>query len=97
VPSYSAEEARNDAYPNHTAHAEYLVNHTEVANNIEKIPVHQGFGLLMAPLRLVGGHRVAGADVRPLGVPGMCSLTEMSQGGLLVTLSSSARSLPGAE
>jgi kynurenine formamidase len=41
-------------YPNHTAHAEYLVNHTEVVNNIERIPVHQGFSLLLVPMRLVG-------------------------------------------
>jgi len=41
-------------YPNHTAHAEYLVNHTEVVNNIDRIPMHQGFSVLLAPLRLVG-------------------------------------------
>src|SRR5437867_4261718 len=41
-------------YPNHTAHAEYLVNHTEVVNNIERIPVHEGFSVLLVPLRLVG-------------------------------------------
>src|ERR1700730_7070777 len=47
-------------YPNHVAHAEYLVNHTEVVNNIERIPVHQGFSVLLVPLRLVGctGSRV---------------------------------------
>ena len=42
------------SYPNHTAHAEYLVNHTEVVNNIERIPMHQGFSVLLVPLRLVG-------------------------------------------
>jgi kynurenine formamidase len=41
-------------YPNHTACAEYLVNHTEVVNNIERIPVHQGFSVMVVPLRLVG-------------------------------------------
>ena len=41
-------------YPNHTAHAEYLVNHTEVVNNIDRIPMHQGFSVLLVPLRLVG-------------------------------------------
>jgi kynurenine formamidase len=41
-------------YPNHTAHAEYLVNHTEVVANINKIPMHQGFGLMVVPLRLMG-------------------------------------------
>jgi kynurenine formamidase len=42
------------SYPNHTAHAEYLVNHTEVVNNIERIPMNQGFSVLLVPLRLVG-------------------------------------------
>ncbi|HZV50825.1 MAG TPA: cyclase family protein [Candidatus Dormibacteraeota bacterium] len=42
-------------YPNHRTHAEYLVNHTEVVNNIEKIPMHQGFGVMVVPLRFVGG------------------------------------------
>jgi kynurenine formamidase len=41
-------------YPNHTACAEYLVNHTEVVANIDRIPVHQGFSVLVAPLRLAG-------------------------------------------
>jgi kynurenine formamidase len=48
-------------YPNHIAHAEYLVNHTEVVNNIEKIPVHQGFTLMVVPLRFVGA---TGSPVR---------------------------------
>jgi kynurenine formamidase len=42
------------SYPNHHAHAEYLVNHTEVVNNIERIPMHSGFWVVMLPLRLVG-------------------------------------------
>jgi kynurenine formamidase len=41
-------------YPNHRTHAEYLVNHTEIVNNIDRIPVHQGFSLMVIPLRLVG-------------------------------------------
>lgn len=41
-------------YPNHRMHAEYLVNHTEVVNNIDRIPVHQGFSMMVIPLRLVG-------------------------------------------
>lgn len=41
-------------YPNHMVHAEYLVNHTEVVNNIERIPMHSGFWLVMLPLRLMG-------------------------------------------
>jgi kynurenine formamidase len=42
------------SYPNHRTHAEYLVNHTEVVNNIDRIPMHQGFSLMVVPLRLVG-------------------------------------------
>jgi kynurenine formamidase len=42
------------SYPNHRMHAEYLVNHTEVVNNIERIPMHKGFSVLLVPLRLVG-------------------------------------------
>jgi kynurenine formamidase len=41
-------------YPNHTACAEYLVNHTEIVNNIDRIPTHQGFTVMVVPLRLVG-------------------------------------------
>lgn len=53
------------SYPNHVAHAEYLVNHTEVVNNIERIPIHQGFGVLLSPLRLVG---CTGSPVRIFAV-----------------------------
>ncbi|MGH2908409.1 MAG: cyclase family protein [Solirubrobacteraceae bacterium] len=52
-------------YPNHQAHAEYLVNHTELVNNIEKIPRHQGFSVLTVPLRLVGA---TASPVRVLAV-----------------------------
>lgn len=41
-------------YPNHTVCAEYLVNHTEIVNNIDRIPMHQGFSVMVVPLRLVG-------------------------------------------
>lgn len=48
-------------YPNHRAHAEYLVNHTEVVNNIDRIPRHSGFSVMIVPLRFVGG---TGSPVR---------------------------------
>jgi kynurenine formamidase len=48
-------------YPNHRAHAEYLVNHTEVVNNIERIPVQSDFWVVMLPLRFVG---LTGSPVR---------------------------------
>lgn len=51
----STDSPADPTYPNHTAHAEYLINHTEVVNNIERIPMHQGFTVLLCPLRLVGG------------------------------------------
>jgi kynurenine formamidase len=42
-------------YPNHRVHAEKLVIHTEVVNNINRIPSHQDFWVGFFPLRLVGG------------------------------------------
>jgi kynurenine formamidase len=50
----STDNPADITYPNHTAHAEYLVNHTEVVNNIDQIPIHHGFSILLVPLRLVG-------------------------------------------
>lgn len=50
----STDNPADMSYPNHRTHAEYLVNHTEVVANIERIPVHQGFSILLVPLRLVG-------------------------------------------
>lgn len=61
----STDNPADVTYPNHTAHAEYLVNHTEIVNNINRIPVHQGFSVLLAPLRLVG---CTGSPVRVLAV-----------------------------
>jgi kynurenine formamidase len=48
-------------YPNHRMHAERLVNHTEVVANIDRIPVHSGFTIMIVPLRLVGA---TGSPVR---------------------------------
>ena len=42
-------------YPNHAAHGERLVIHTEVVANIDRIPRHDGFWVAFFPLRLVGG------------------------------------------
>ncbi|HUZ89452.1 MAG TPA: cyclase family protein [Candidatus Acidoferrales bacterium] len=53
------------SYPNHTACAEYLINHTEIVNNIDRIPMHQGFGVMVIPLRFVGG---TGSPVRVLAL-----------------------------
>jgi len=57
----STDNPADITYPNHTAHAERLVNHTEVVANIERIPVHSGFTVMIVPLRLVGA---TGSPVR---------------------------------
>lgn len=50
----STDNPADVSYPNHTAHAERLVNHTEVVANIDRIPMHEGFTVMALPLRLVG-------------------------------------------
>jgi kynurenine formamidase len=42
-------------YPNHRTHAERCVIHTEIVNNIERIPRHENFWVAFFPLRLEGG------------------------------------------
>jgi kynurenine formamidase len=42
-------------YPNHRAHGERLVVHTEMVANMTRIPRHDGFWVGFFPLRLVGG------------------------------------------
>src|SRR5437879_5029343 len=53
------------SYPNHTAHAEYLVNHTEVVNNINRLPRHKDSSVMVIPLRLTG---CTGSPVRIFAV-----------------------------
>ncbi len=50
----STDNPADITYPNHRVHAEYLINHTEVVNNIERIPKHSGFWVTVMPLRFVG-------------------------------------------
>jgi kynurenine formamidase len=52
-------------YPNHLTHAERLVIHTEMVNNITRIPRHSGFWVAFFPLRLVGG---TGAPARAIAL-----------------------------
>jgi kynurenine formamidase len=52
-------------YPNHLAHAERLVIHTEMVANITRIPRHSGFWVAFFPLRLVGG---TGSPARALAL-----------------------------
>jgi kynurenine formamidase len=61
----STDNPADPTYPNHTVHAEYLVNHTEVVANIEKIPRHEAFAVIVVPLRLVGA---TGSPARVLAV-----------------------------
>lgn len=52
-------------YPNHLAHGERLVVHTELVANITKIPKHEGFYVLMLPLKLEGS---TGSPIRALAM-----------------------------
>lgn len=61
----STDNPADVTYPNHMAHAEYLINHTENVNNINRIPMHQGFSILLTPLRFVG---CTGSPVRVMAV-----------------------------
>lgn len=61
----STDNPVNLHYPNHRAHGERLVVHTELVANITKIPVHQGFWFVMLPLRFVG---MTGSPIRPLAL-----------------------------
>jgi kynurenine formamidase len=53
------------SYPNHRVHGEREVIHTEIVNNIERIPRHDGFYVMFLPLRFVG---LSGSPVRALAL-----------------------------
>lgn len=61
----STDNPANVHYPNHRAHGERLVVHTENIANMTRIPMHQGFWYMMLPLRFVG---MTGSPIRPLAV-----------------------------
>lgn len=61
----STDNPANVRYPNHRAHGERLVVHTENIANMTKIPIHQGFWFMMIPLRLIG---MTGSPIRPLAL-----------------------------
>ncbi|MGH2698096.1 MAG: cyclase family protein [Actinomycetota bacterium] len=61
----STDNPTNMSYPNHRAHGERLVVHTENVANMTKIPVHQGFWFMMLPLRFMG---MTGSPIRPLAL-----------------------------
>jgi kynurenine formamidase len=61
----STDNPANLRYPNHRAHGERLVVHTELVANMTRIPIHQGFWFMMAPLRFTG---MTGSPIRPLAL-----------------------------
>ena len=61
----STDNPADTTYPNHMVHAEYLINHTEVVNNIERIPFHSGFWIIVMPLRFIG---LSGSPVRVIAL-----------------------------
>lgn len=61
----STDSPANTRYPNHQAHGERLVVHTELIANMTRIPVHQGFWFMMVPLRFKG---MTGSPIRPLAL-----------------------------
>jgi kynurenine formamidase len=61
----STDNPANVNYPNHQAHGERLVVHTELVANMTRIPIHQGFWFVMAPLRFEG---MTGSPIRPLAL-----------------------------
>jgi kynurenine formamidase len=61
----STDNPANLGYPNHRAHGERLVVHTENIANMTRIPVQKGFWFLMLPLRFKG---MTGSPIRPLAL-----------------------------
>lgn len=61
----STDNPANPQYPNHQAHGERLVVHTELVANIRSIPMHQGFWFVMLPLKFVG---MTGSPIRPMAI-----------------------------
>jgi kynurenine formamidase len=52
-------------YPNHLAHGQRLVVHTELVANINRIPRHEGFSVMAMPLRFEGA---TGSPVRMIAL-----------------------------
>jgi kynurenine formamidase len=53
------------SYPNHRIHGERCVVHTEMVNNMTRIPTHDGFWVMFFPLRLEGG---TGSPARAIAI-----------------------------
>lgn len=61
----STDSPADPTYPNHRAHGDRLVIHTEIVNNINRIPRHTGFYVMFLPLRFVG---ISGSPARALAL-----------------------------
>ena len=61
----STDNPADSSYPNHLSHGRRLVVHTELTANITKIPMHQGFYVIVMPLRWKG---LSGSPVRALAL-----------------------------
>jgi len=61
----STDNPVDNRYPNHLVHGERCVPHTEIVANINRIPVHTGFYVMILPLRFVG---LTGSPVRALAL-----------------------------
>jgi kynurenine formamidase len=61
----STDNPADASYPNHLSHGRRLVVHTELTANINKIPMHQGFYVMVMPLRWQG---LSGSPVRAVAL-----------------------------
>ncbi len=61
----STDNPADASYPNHLSHGRRLVVHTELTANVNKIPMHQGFYVMVMPLRWSG---LTGSPVRALAL-----------------------------
>lgn len=61
----STDNPADTRYPNHLVHGERCVPHTEIVANIDRIPRHTGFYVMILPLRFVG---LTGSPVRALAL-----------------------------
>lgn len=61
----STDNPADTRYPNHLVHGERCVPHTEIMANINRIPRHAGFYVMILPLRFQG---LTGSPVRALAL-----------------------------
>jgi kynurenine formamidase len=61
----STDNPADNRYPNHLVHGERGVPHTEILANIDRIPRHAGFSVMILPLRFEG---LTGSPVRALAL-----------------------------